>query len=51
MGAGNTAIQADITAAIDEDSLALLEDFAAASTAVGTGPGPHSAEIVAKALA
>jgi len=35
-GAGNTAIQADINAAIDEHALALLEDFAAARAA---GPG------------
>ncbi len=32
-GAGNTAIQADLTAAIDPHSLALLEDFANARAA------------------
>ena len=35
-GAGDTAIIADIVAAIDDDSLALLEAFAAARVA---GPG------------
>jgi len=34
-GAGNTAIQADIVAAIDADSLAVLEDFATARPAGG----------------
>ena len=41
VGAGNTAIQADIAAAIDEHSLALLEDFDAARVA---GPGVSDLE-------
>ncbi len=51
VGAGNTAIQADITAAIDEHSLALLEDYEAARATVAGGGGPHPALTVAKALA
>jgi hypothetical protein len=47
VGAGRTAIQADITAAVDADSLALLEEYAAARVA---GPGVP-AEEVAKNLA
>ena len=51
VGAGNNAIQADITAAIDANSLALLEDYEAARATVAGGGGPHPALTVAKALA
>ena len=51
VGSGNTAITADLIAAIDANTLTVLQDFAAASATVGTGGGPHSAETVAKALA
>ncbi len=46
-GAGRTAIQADITTAIDADSLALLEEYTAARAAAPGVPAEEPAKQLA----